>query len=191
MGGEGQLLKDLKKGKKSALESLYNTYAPAFLNVSLRYCGNRADAEDILHDGFIKIIRKIDTFKARSNGSFEGWMRRIIVNTALNHLRDHAKERIFTDVDALRERLADQEEDSSPFDGLQEEIGQDKIMQIICELPYGYRTVFNLFVFEEHSHKEIAGLLGCSENTSKSQLSKSRALLRKKIMQVLQHQNVE
>jgi RNA polymerase sigma-70 factor (ECF subfamily) len=168
-----------------AIEALYDTCAPTLLSVCLRYCGNRDDAEDILHDGFIKIIQKIQDFKVRSDGSLEAWMRRIVVNTALNFLRSRYKQQNFVDIDPLLDKIDQKEAEETNPQELYFLVEKEKIMELICELPYGDRTVFNLFVFEEYGHKEIADLLGCSENTSKSQLSKARGLLRKKLNQLV------
>lgn len=190
MGHDKKLVKDLKRRKKGIYEALYQDYAPALLSVCLRYCCNIQDAEDVLHDGFIKILRHIDTFKARSSGSFEGWMKRIMINTALNFLRDRAKERWSLEIDPVRERIPDEPEESNHWEDLNQQLGTDRIMQMICELPPGYRAVFNLYVFEGFSHKEIAEELQFSENTSKSQLSKARSLLRKKISDVLEKQKI-
>lgn len=170
-------------------EILYDRYAPMLLGISLRYCGNRQDAEDVLHDGFIKILKNLHTFRANSAGSFEGWMRRIIVNTALNFLRDHAHDRKSLEIDPILEHLPVETEDMQLWEELPDLISSGEIMQMICELPPGYRTVFNLYVFEELSHKQIAGRLNFSESTSKSQLSKARAFLRARIESVLQKQN--
>lgn len=177
-------------GRAESAESLYVKFAPALLSVCLRYCGNRADAEDVLHDGFIKIIRSLPSFKPRSDGSAVAWMKRIMVNTSLNYIRDHAKENRFLDLDPIVERLPAEETEEGWFDEYAEKIDPDKVMELICELPAGYRAVFNLYVFESYSHKEIAGLLGCSENTSKSQLSKARAMLRKKLDLIYKKQSV-
>ncbi len=169
------------QGKANSVESLYVKYAPALLSLCLRYCGNHADAEDVLHEGFIKIIRNLPSFKPRPNGSPEAWMKRIMVNTSLNYLRDHAREKMFIDIDPIIERLHMEEPEENWFDDFAKKIDPDKVMEMICDLPAGYRMVFNLYVFESYSHREIAGLLGCSENTSKSQLSKARAMLRKRL----------
>ncbi|MEI6435937.1 MAG: RNA polymerase sigma factor [Bacteroidota bacterium] len=164
-----------------AIEALYDSFAPKFLSLCYRYCGNREDAEDILHDGFIKIIQNIHKFQVRSNGTLEAWMRRIIVNASLNFIRGRIKEQKIVDIDPLIDRI--DLHDEAAFDPEEEYlmIEPDKIMALICELPAGYRTVFNMFVFERYGHKEIAEALGFSENTSKSQLSKARAFLRKKL----------
>jgi RNA polymerase sigma-70 factor (ECF subfamily) len=169
----------------NAIEALYDRYAPVLLSVCLRYCGNRDDAEDILHDGFIKIIQKVHTFKIRSEGSLEAWMRRIMVNTALNFLRSREREKYFTDIGGILDRSDLQHEDEANPEDIYLDVDREKIMQLICELPAGYRTVFNLFVFEEYGHREIAGMLNCTENTSKSQLYKARALLRKKMNELV------
>ena len=164
-----------------AIEALYDRYAPALLSVCFRYIGNRDDAEDILHDGFIKIMQKIQTFKIRSDGSLEAWMRRIMVNTALNFLRSRLKEKTFIDIDPIVDKIGLYDEEEIDPETIYLQLDREAIMGLICELPPGYRTVFNLYVFEQYGHKEIAELLMCSENTSKSQLSKARALLRKKM----------
>lgn len=182
---EEPLLKKAIARDAGAIEALYDHYAPSLLSVCFRYCGNREDAEDILHDGFIKIIQKIHTFKMRKDGSLEAWMRRIMVNTALNFLRDRMKEKNFVDIDPILEKLNHYDEEKIDEEEKYLNMGQEKIMNLICELPAGYRTVFNLYVFEEYGHKEIAELLQFSENTSKSQLSKARAMLRKKLNQMV------
>ena len=168
-----------------AIEALYDRHAPALLSVCMRYCGNRDDAEDILHDGFIKIIQKIETFKVRSDGSLEAWMRRIMVNTALNFLRSRLKQKNVVDIAPILDLIDLHDEESADPEEIYLNLEREKIMELICELPAGYRTVFNLFVFEQYGHKEIAELLQCSENTSKSQLSKARAMLRKKMNQLV------
>ena len=188
MQGDEKLIRQVLDRDVSAMEALYNRYAPSFLSLCYRYCGNRDDAEDILHDGFIKIIGNIAGFRIRPGSSFEGWMKRIMVNTALNFIRDRAKEKKFIDIDPIADRLEVLEEEEEDGDSPYLEISQEKVMELICTLPPGYRTVFNLYVFENYLHKEIASLLGYSENTSKSQLSKARIMLRKKINQLAAEQ---
>lgn len=166
---------------------LYDQHAPRLLSICMRYTGNREDAEDILHDGFIKIIRNIGTFNNRHERSLEAWMKRIIVNTALNFLRDHKKEQFMLSLESSNNGLQVAEETGEEsFSGLN--LSKNELMDMICELPSGYRTVFNLYVMEEYSHREIAKLLSCSENTSKSQLSKARAFLRKRLEQYKNHE---
>jgi RNA polymerase sigma-70 factor (ECF subfamily) len=175
-----------QKGKirdyRSTVEALYNRYASSFLSLSLRYCGNREDAEDVLHETFIKILIHLPSFRKRSQGSFEGWMRRILINTALNFIRDRFKEMRHLSSDNFQHDPEESDPDvPGSFPGCR--LPQDEILQLIIDLPPGYRTVFNLYVMEEYSHREIAGLLHISENTSKSQLSKARAILRRKILE--------
>jgi RNA polymerase sigma-70 factor (ECF subfamily) len=179
------LIKKAISRDSGAIEALYDTYAPKLLAICFRYSGNREDAEDILHDGFIKIIRNIHTFKIKSTGTFEAWMKRIMVNTALNMLRARIKEQKNVDIDPLIDRLNFSDQDDADHDAPYHTIDQDQILTWICDLPIGYRTVFNMYVFEQYGHKEIAELLGISENTSKSQLLKARGLLRKKLNQMV------
>jgi len=177
----------------SSAASLYDHFAPTLLGLCKRYCGNIEDAEDVLHAGFIKILQNLDKFKPRNNGSFEGWIKRIMVNTALNHIRSKTKERNFFDFDTLQEviHLQETEEENLFFKEITGKISKEELMAMICALPAGYRAVFNLYVFESYSHKEISEILGCSENTSKSQLSKARSVLRKQLKQVLNKITVE
>ena len=185
MFSEAALLKEIRKKNRKALEELHNRYAPVLLGLSMRYCGNLGDAEDVLHDAFIKILSNVDSFIERPNSSFEGWMKRITVNTALNFIRGRSKYRKWVELDEGSENLPqdDLEPDSlSEIGGL---LSRDEILQMICDLPEGYRAVFNMYVFDEFSHKEIAEILGCTENTSKSQLFKARAVLRKKVLETV------
>jgi len=188
MFSESALLREVKKKNRQALEQLHDRYAPVLLGLSLRYCGNLADAEDVLQDSFIKILAGIDSFTERPDSSFEGWMKRITVNTALNFLRDRSKINKWVELDPSQEQLSFQEEEEVSLAGFAGLLEKNEILQMICDLPYGYRTVFNMYVFEEYSHKEIAELLNCSESTSKSQLFKARAILRKKVTEVLDRQ---
>jgi len=165
---------------------LYDKHAPWLLGVCLRYTGNREDAEDVLHDGFMKIIRGIESFREKQTGSLEAWMRRIMVNTALNHIRDHKKEKMFTGLDPLLESLHETD-DHDYFGGC--DLSSDQLMDLVCTLPAGYRTVFNLYVMEDYTHKEIGELLRISENTSKSQLSKARQFLKKRLFEYQNERN--
>jgi len=190
MKGDEIVAREIRRNRKEALEALYDRYAPALLSICMRYCGNLQDAEDVLHDGFIKIIKSIGTFKPTSSGTFEGWMKRIMINTALNFLRDRNRENRFLAFETIQERIAGEPDEEDPLDDVQDQVSKEMMMKMICELPPGYRTVFNLYVFEEFTHKEIAAELQLSENTSKSQLSKARTFLRKKIYEVMSKQKV-
>ena len=178
MISNNRIIEGCKAGKQSAFRELYRTYASPMLAVCFRYSKNRNDAEDILQEGFIKVFQKINTYKG--TGVFEGWLRRIMVNTALNHYKanlKHAYQEEFTDkadsVDFITKS------DNKIF--LDDGITSNQIMASIQKLPDGYRMVFNMYVLDGMTHKEIAADLNISENTSKSQLSKSRRMLRKLI----------
>lgn len=181
MFSETALIREVKKRNRKALEELHNRYASVLLALSMRYCGNRTDAEDVLHDAFIKILSNIDSFTERPNSSFEGWLKRITVNTALNFIRSKNKENLLAGLDPFLDGLPEEQPVDDPLMKLGEIITNDMLLQMICDLPVGYRTVFNLYVFENYAHKEIASELSCTESTSKSQLYKARAILRKKI----------
>jgi RNA polymerase sigma-70 factor (ECF subfamily) len=161
---------------QASIGILYDRHSPWLFGVCLQYMGNREDAEDVLHDGFMKIILNIGDFKEQQPGSLEGWMRKIMVNTALKYIRDHKKERMSTELYPGLD-IQDDFNDQDDFNGY--DFSKDQLMEFISELPVGYRTVFNLYVMENYTHKEIGELLGIAENTSKSQLSKARCFLRK------------
>jgi RNA polymerase sigma-70 factor (ECF subfamily) len=191
MFSETALISGVKKRNRKALQELHDRFAPVLLGLSLRYCGNLADAEDVLHDAFIRILSNIDTFVQRPESSFEGWLKRITVNTALNFIRAKAKSSFFVGINTLTEELPEEESVEGQVSKIAEFLSKDAIMQMVCELPDGYRMVFNLYVFEEYTHKEIANVLDCSENTSKSQLYKARAMLRKKILEKAKKELIE
>jgi len=160
------------KGDGNAQNELYNRYAPKLWGVCLRYAKNKMSAEDILQEGFIRIFTYLD--KYRGNGSFEGWMRRTMVNTAINYYKKNlktGKEMEYTEVFAAK---------SYEPDAISQ-ISNEEVLGLIQELPQGYRTVFNLYVIEGFSHKDIGEALNISENTSKSQLSRARGILKNKV----------
>jgi len=191
MLSEKALIHEVKKRNRKALEELHNRYAPVLMGLSLRYCANRLDAEDVLHDAFIKILSGINSFDERPNSSFEGWLKRITVNTALNFIRSKTKTNLLVSVNPMVEDLQEEQTADDSFLKMGEFLTKDIILQMICELPDGYRTVFNMFVFEEFSHKEIASELNCTENTSKSQLFKARSILKRKILEKVDKQMIE
>jgi RNA polymerase sigma-70 factor (ECF subfamily) len=183
MVSEEKLVKDCKSGKSYALELLYNKYSANMLGVCMRYCSNKTEAEDILQEGFIKVFTNIGKYKKLKTSSLGGWIRRIIVNTALNHHRDNIKNKYYTDIDDIEDVLIIETEDDNN-DADENKISEKEIMGIIQNLPEGYRIVFNLYVFEEYSHKKIAGDLNISVNTSKSQLSKARTYIKKELLKL-------
>jgi RNA polymerase sigma-70 factor, ECF subfamily len=177
--------KEIDLDSFAGIETLYDSYAPRFLGLCYRYCGNREDAEDIMHDGFLQIIRSIHRFRSRGEGSMEAWMKRIMVTTSLKYLRDHAKYRKSLVFDQIDDQVnLPEENDDYPYP----EISQEQLLSLITELPLGYRTVFNFYVMENYSHREIAEMLGCSESTSKTQLLKARAWLQRRIKEYQKHE---
>lgn len=169
---EEELIQQCLENDKWALEQLYKQFAPKMFGVCLRYAKNRMEAEDILQEGFIKVINNLHSF--RSKGSFEGWMRRTMVNTAINHYKKnlrHAREMDIEEVEV---------ENNSELKVL-DKISTDELMAMIQQLPEGYKVIFNLNVIEGYTHKMIGQMLGISENTSKSQLLRAKRLLKDKI----------
>jgi RNA polymerase sigma factor (sigma-70 family) len=189
MNSDDQIIVGCLEGKRKSYNLLFKNYAPVMLGVCMRYCKNRIDAEDVMQDGFIKVFTQIHKF--RSEGSFEGWIKRIMINAAIDNYQSNLKHAFHEDVSEMGEStvlIDDHEED----DNLPAELNipKEKLMQMIQELPDGYRMVFNLYAIENYNHKEIASLLGISDNTSKSQLMKARKVLRKRIDALLQHNDI-
>ena len=176
MFDEQTILKGCREGKRNAQKQLYEKFVSSMFTVCLRYARSRDEAEDLLQEGFLRIFQNINSF--RQQGSFEGWMKRIMVNHALNQHKKSRKSPFFEDVDEVSESelltFQDDQEVNSP-------VPPEKLLELIQSLPEGYRMVFNLYVFEDYSHKEIASSLNITENTSKTQLMKARRHLKKKI----------
>ncbi|GAB3021400.1 RNA polymerase sigma factor [Niabella terrae] len=148
-------------------EELYRRFSPKMYAVCLRYASNTEEAQDILQDGFIKIFKKLESFRA--DGSFEGWIRRIFVNTAIEYFR---RKKYLQPVTEKEENTIE-----GKYVSVLDELGEKDIMDLIGQLSPGYKTVFNMYVVEGYSHKEIGEMLGISEGTSKSQLSRAKAIL--------------
>jgi RNA polymerase sigma-70 factor (ECF subfamily) len=148
-------------------EELYRRFSPRMYAVCLRYAANAEEAEDILQEGFIKIFKKLDSF--RSEGSFEGWIRRIFVNTAIEHFRRKK----------YLQPVTEKEETSieGKYVTVLDSLAERDMLGLVQQLSPGYRTVFNMYVVEGYTHKEIADMLGISEGTSKSQLSRAKTIL--------------
>ena len=160
-------------GNRRDQELLYRRYAAKLYAVCLQYSGNDEEARDILQEGFIKIFENLDHYKFE--GSFEGWIRRITVNTALEKFRRrHSLYRV-DDIDLIPE--PDAEPDNQDYAGLE----ANDLLNIIRELPPKYRMVFNLFAIEGYSHKEISKMVNISEGTSKSNLSRARNILQRRV----------
>lgn len=161
------------KGNRRDQELLYRRHAPKLYAVCQQYSGSDEEARDILQDGFIKIFENIAQFK--HEGSFEGWVRRIIVNTALEKYRGKHNLYRVDDIDQVEE--LDAEPDTEDYAGL--EAGD--LLKIIRELPPKYRIVFNLYAIEGYTHREISKMVNISEGTSKSNLSRARVILQRRV----------
>ncbi len=164
---ETQLVTGLKRGESRAQKVVYERFAGKMLAVCHRYCANPDDAEEVLIDGFMKVYEKIGQF--REDGSFEGWVRRIMVTESLMFLRRSKSWR--------QEIPLDEAVTEPDYIWADANLNETELLKLINRLPDGYRTVFNLYAIEGYSHAEIAGTLGISEGTSKSQLSRARVLL--------------
>jgi len=156
-------------GNAKMQQLLYKRFAPVLYKQCLRYTKSKTDAEDLLQEGFIKIFFKLDRF--RNEGSFEGWLKQIMFRTAVSYFRRTGK-KAYNHQTELCPYIEDKER--TVFDIL----AQKDIVNVVTQLPVGYRKVFNMFVIEGYNHREIAGILGCSESSSKSQLRRSKTQLR-------------
>ena len=156
-------------------QKLYELYANRLYAICIRYTGDRDVAQDILHDGFIKILCSFDKFSWRGEGSLRAWMDRIMVNTSLQYLRDRKKIGQEVEIEQVSEPVED--DSTSELDAIPQKV----LFQFIKELPDGYRTVFNLFVLEKKSHREIGEILGINERSSASQLFRAKQSLAERI----------
>lgn len=173
-----EMLAGCKKNQEAAQKYLFDRYSRVMTGVCMRYADRYEEAQDIVQDGFVKVFKKIKTFTGA--GSLEGWIRRIMVNTALDYLRKTKAERFNQNIDDVAYLLKDDQQIESTLQA-------EDLLKLIQKLPIGYRTVFNLYAIEGYSHKDIAKELNISENTSKSQYSRARSLLQKK----LEHLEIE
>lgn len=151
---------------------LYDRLAPRMFPVCMRYVGDKTLAEDLLQDGFVTLFTRLDSYKGE--GSFEGWARRIFITTALMSLRKKDALKMSDELDSIRSMKAD------TLSQIQN-LGYKELMDLVMSLPVGFRTVFNLYVIEGYSHKEIAEMSGITETTSRTQLSRARVWLQNKI----------
>lgn len=165
------ILEGCKEGKRLAQNALYKTFASKMYATCLRYAKDSTEAEDVLQDGFIKVFQNIVNFK--NEGSLEGWIRRIMVNTALEKFR---KKNILYPVGEVYEYAKDMKQDN-----VEHELHAEELMKVINKLSPGYKMVFNLYAIEGYSHKEIAEQLNINEGTSKSQLARARMVLQEEV----------
>ncbi|WP_028298255.1 RNA polymerase sigma factor [Olivibacter sitiensis] len=165
------LLAGCKKGDRQAQKALYESYATKMMAVCMRYAHSTFEAEDMLQNGFVRIFSKMATFEGA--GSFEGWMRRIMVNTAIEIYRKNQRSVQTVDIDTVY--------DQGDFTIDMAQLEAKDLMKLVQQLPAGYQMVFNLYAIEGYSHAEIAKQLDISEGASKSQLSRARTWLKEKI----------
>ncbi len=178
---EQELAAQLKEGNNLAREELYKLFAGRLLSLAIRYVGNREEAEDVLHDGFLLIYEKAGKFAYKGPGSLGAWLQRVFTNHVLSYLSKERKMRM-EEVDEMPDPM---DEDEAP-----PPISADTIHSFITELPTGFRTVLNLYLVEGWSHAEIAAKLGIKESTSASQYLRAKKLLREKITNYLNAQEL-
>lgn len=168
------LLDGCRRHDRHAQRFLFEYFSPRMLGLCCRYIKDKMEAEDVMVMAFTKVFDRIRQFKG--DGSFEGWIRRIMVNESLTYLRRNKNMYLETDIE-----VAEREPD---FNHLESALDAEDLVKMISELPSGYRIVFNLYAIDGYSHQEIAAQLGISENTSKSQLSRARAHLQRRLLQL-------
>lgn len=173
---EQRLVKRLQDGEKGAAREFYSLYADYLAGVCSRYIVDEDDQKDVFQDALVHILSHIGDFQYRGAGSLPAWATRVVVNQSLKFLRTNQRHEFAP----LCDDIADEPETDDPPIS---DVPPDAIHEMVSRLPTGYRTVFNLYVFEDHSHKEIARLLGISERTSASQLHRAKNLLAKMIQQ--------
>ncbi len=175
------LVHDCIAGSAKAQKALYDLFSPKMFGVCLRLLKNKMDAEDALHEGFIRVFDKLKTYS--NKGSFEGWMRSLFINVALRMLEKRNKLRIHEE--------ATEEYTHPVASSVVSQLHHQELIQLVNSLPDGYRVVFVLYAIEGYSHKEIAKELSISEGTSKSQLSRARNMLKSKVCELYQQQPLE
>jgi RNA polymerase sigma factor (sigma-70 family) len=168
---DADLIQGSLDGNREIQELLYHRFSPKMYAVCLRYSGNAFDAQDLLQEGFIKVFKNLGKF--RGEGSFEGWMRRIFLNTSIEHYRKKVNMLAVTETQEIT--IEDKEWN------ILDDLAEKDIIAMIHELSPGYRVVFNMHVIEGYSHKEIADILGINEGTSKSQLARAKGVLKKMV----------
>jgi RNA polymerase sigma factor (sigma-70 family) len=166
------LIKECLAGNIKMQKLLYQKFSSPMYYVCLRYVKNATDAEDVLQEGFIKVFKNLDAYK--NAGSFEGWVRRIMIRTSLSYLRDNKKHNYFTNPEESMEDKGNHVVDK---------LSEKEILGTVTKLPSGFKKIFILYAIEGYNHREIAAILGCSEGTCKSQFYRSRTRLQKILLQ--------
>lgn len=181
MLSERQIIKGCKKHQVEAQKALYEKFSPVLRGICLRYTSCAQEASDVLHDCFMKIFKVIEQYEGK--GSFEGWLKRIVINASISYYKKKQKTRHY-DIDEIKEiniENQDDEEDDESMKGIvnKADFSKEEMLEIIQQLPEGYKMVFNLYAVEGYSHAQIAKELEVSVNTSKSQLARARKHIQK------------
>lgn len=192
-----QIVLECKKYNKFAQKLLYDMYFPLMTGICLRYIGNIDATKDVVQEGFIKVFSSIDKFKGE--GSFEGWMKRIFINTAISYLRKQASKQKHLNIDEIREtdleHVGSHEfyglDNDVPLDGsrnfdmiMSADFSEDELVEILEQVPEKYRLIFNLHCIEEYKHEEIASLLGIEVSTSRTRLKRARMIIQKELYKI-------
>ena len=175
---ELQIIAGCKEQKRDAQRALYDQYARMMYGICLRYMSDSDSAKDLLQDGFIKVFASIDSFQGK--GSFEGWIKRIFVNLALETIRKQKNIIVNSEEIQSLPDVADDADDDQMY-----KISETELLKMVKELPKGYSTIFNLYAIEDYSHKEIAEMLNINEGTSRSQYVRARKILQEKVKQYI------
>jgi RNA polymerase sigma-70 factor, ECF subfamily len=178
---ETDIIKGCLKNDRASQKLLYERFYGKMMGVCMRYAKDRDEAKDILHEGYMKVFDKLKNFG--NKGSFEGWIRRIMVNAAIDHLRRNKHDYLIVNTVYASDQagvVADE-----PDDNIINRVDQEEVMKAVQNLSPAYRAVFNLYVIEEYSHKEISEILDISEGTSKSNLAKAKFNLKKNLIHLI------
>jgi RNA polymerase sigma-70 factor (ECF subfamily) len=166
---EKDFIEKCREGDKLALQQLYKFYAPRMKGICLRYVHSVHEAEDVFQDSFIKVLKSIKTYSYK--GSFDGWIKRIVINTAI----DHYKSNYYNRTNLSYEEAGESEQDTLE---IADQLSANELLEIIKKMPHGYRMVFNLYAIEGYTHYEIAAMMQITESTSRSQLCKARSFIK-------------
>lgn len=172
---EKELIALCIQGNRSACKDLFAMYSGKMMALCYRFSRDRSEAEDMLQEGFVRIFDKLDLFSGQ--GSLESWMRRVMINNALKYKQKHVTKYTYSEIENYH--IYD------PNPNILDEMSKEEILDLVQTLPDGYRTVFNLYVIEGYSHKEISDFLNIGESTSRSQLVKARTLLKEKLTHLI------
>ncbi len=179
---EAEIIKGCIRQDRHTQKALYETFYSRMMGICLRYAKNGDEAKDILQEGFIKVFQHIRSFQG--SGSLEGWIKRIMVNTAIDHLRKNKHEYLIVSTVNANRIVEAEKEDENTDEDILNIVSKEDILKAVQELTPAYRTVFNLYIIDEFTHREIADKLGISEGTSKSNLAKAKYNLRKVLNQL-------